>query len=319
MKLNWHCLKCQIKTHDVSKGAMLINQFLCVAKRLITGIFLFSLLSACSVQNLLLRNAGDILSKETSAADEDLELLMHASAYHLKLSESLLQEIPDHSKLAESVARGFTQYAFVFLMDEADRIESDSLQKANQLRTRAAKMLMRAQSNGLKTLNLLYPQLGSYLNKPAQRPGFKIRPEDTGLVYWTMTAWAGGISLSKDSPDVVADLPQVLRLAELAWQASPQYDQGALASMMGTLELAKPGGQNSLAEKYFDMAIAWRGRQIAPLISKAENWAVATQNRSAFEQLLKQAIDLGHNKSDLINTVMIRRARWLLDNADNLF
>jgi predicted anti-sigma-YlaC factor YlaD len=298
---------------------MLINQSLYGAKRLITGLFLFSLLSACSVQNLLLRNAGDILSKETSASDEDLELLMHASAYHLKLSESLLQEIPNHAKLAESVARGYTQYAFVFLMDEADRIESDSLQKANQLRTRAAKILMRAQSNGLKTLNLLYPQLGTYLNNPAQRPAFKIKPEDTGLVYWTMTAWAGGISLSKDSPDVVADLPQVLRLAELAWQASPQYDQGALASMMGTLELAKPGGQNGTAEKYFDMAIAWRESQIAPLISKAENWAVATQNRSAFEQLLKQAIDLGHNKSDLINTVMTRRARWLLDNADNLF
>lgn len=319
MKLNWHCFKCQIKTHDVSKGAMLINQSLYGAKRLITGLFLFSLLSACSVQNLLLRNAGDILSKETSASDEDLELLMHASAYHLKLSESLLQEIPNHAKLAESVARGYTQYAFVFLMDEADRIESDSLQKANQLRTRAAKILMRAQSNGLKTLNLLYPQLSTYLNNPAQRPAFKIKPEDTGLVYWTMTAWAGGISLSKDSPDVVADLPQVLRLAELAWQASPQYDQGALASMMGTLELAKPGGQNGTAEKYFDMAIAWRESQIAPLISKAENWAVATQNRSAFEQLLKQAIDLGHNKSDLINTVMTRRARWLLDNADNLF
>ena len=319
MKLNWHCFKCQIKTHDVSKGAMLINQSLYGAKRLITGLFLFSLLSACSVQNLLLRNAGDILSKETSASDEDLELLMHASAYHLKLSESLLQEIPNHAKLAESVARGYTQYAFVFLMDEADRIESDSLQKANQLRTRAAKILMRAQSNGLKTLNLLYPQLGTYLNNPAQRPAFKIKPEDTGLVYWTMTAWAGGISLSKDSPDVVADLPQVLRLAELAWQASPQYDQGALASMMGTLELAKPGGQNGIAEKYFDMAIAWRESQIAPLISKAENWAVTTQNRSAFEQLLKQAIDLGHNKSDLINTVMTRRARWLLDNADNLF
>jgi predicted anti-sigma-YlaC factor YlaD len=89
--------------------------------------------------------------------------------------------------------------------------------------------------------------------------------------------------------------------------------------MMGTLELAKPGGQNVNAEKYFDLAIEWRGSQISPLISKAENWAVATQNRAAFERLLKQAIDVGHTKSDLINTVMTRRARWLLDSADNLF
>jgi predicted anti-sigma-YlaC factor YlaD len=89
--------------------------------------------------------------------------------------------------------------------------------------------------------------------------------------------------------------------------------------MMGTLELAKPGGQNVNAEKYFDLAIEWRSGQISPLISKAENWAVATQNRAAFERLLKQAIDVGHTKSDLINTVMTRRARWLLDSADNLF
>lgn len=69
---------------------------------LLAGTFFLLFLSACSVQQHLLRNAGDVLSKETSATDDDLELLMHASAYHLKISESLLEEIPDHIKLAES-------------------------------------------------------------------------------------------------------------------------------------------------------------------------------------------------------------------------
>jgi hypothetical protein len=134
-----------------------------------------------------------------------------------------------------------------------------------------------------------------------------------------MTAWAGAISLSKDSPDVVADLPEVLRMAELAWQANPQFDQGALASMMGTLELAKPGGKPETAEKYFNLAIEWRGNQVAPLISKAENWAVATQNKEAFKLLLNQAIELARTQNDLTNTVMRRRAQWLLDNTDNIF
>ncbi len=285
----------------------------------LTASLLIALLTGCSVQHQLLNRAGDLLSAETVSIDDDLELLMHASAYQLKLSESLLQEIPDHLKLAESVTRGYTQYAFVFLMDEADRVESESIQKASVLRARAAKMLTRAKSAGLKSLLRQYPDLkdqlqGKRINKPVT-----ISKQDAGLVYWSMAAWAGAISLSKDSPDVVADLPEVLRLSELAWQAHPQFDQGALASMMGTLELAKPGGKPEAAEKYFDLAIEWRGNQVAPLISKAENWGVATQNKEAFTQLLNQAIELSKSQNDLTNTVMRRRAQWLLESTDNLF
>jgi hypothetical protein len=237
----------------------------------------------------------------------------------LKLSESLLQEIPDHIKLAEAVTRGYTQYAFVFLMDEADRMESESIQKASVLRGRAAKMMTRAKTVGLKSLAQHYPDLKGHLQGKGAKQAIKIKKQDAGLVYWSMTAWAGAISLSKDSPDVVADLPEVLRMAELAWQANPQFDQGALASMMGTLELAKPGGKPEAAEKYFNLAIEWRGNQVAPLISKAENWAVATQNKEAFKLLLNQAIELARSQNDLTNTVMRRRAQWLLDNTDNLF
>jgi hypothetical protein len=204
-------------------------------------------------------------------------------------------------------------------MDEADRVESESIQKASVLRARAAKMMTRAKTVGLKSLAHHYPDLKDHLQGKSVKQAIKIKKQDAGLVYWSMTAWAGAISLSKDSPDVVADLPEVLRMAELAWQAHPQFDQGALASMMGTLELAKPGGKPEAAEKYFNLAIEWRGNQVAPLISKAENWAVATQDKEAFKLLLNQAIELARSQNDLTNTVMRRRAQWLLDNTDNLF
>jgi hypothetical protein len=134
-----------------------------------------------------------------------------------------------------------------------------------------------------------------------------------------MTSWAGAISLSKDNPDVVADLPQVIQLASLIWQVNPKFDNGALASMMGTLELAKPGGNIEKAEKYFDLAIEWRKDQVAPLVSKAENWAVTAQNKEAFKILLQKAIDTSGLQNSLSNTVMVRRAHWLLDSIDNLF
>jgi hypothetical protein len=288
-------------------------------KFIFTGTLCLSLLTGCSVQNFALQNVGNLLSKESVSTDDDLELLQHASAYHLKLSESILQEIPDHVQLAESVTRGYAQYAYVFLMDEADRSESVSVQNASLLRSRAARMLSRAKNTGLKTLSLYYPGLIDQLEGKANANTLAISQSHVGLTYWSMTAWAGAISLSKDSPDVVADLPAVFKLSELAWKANPAYDHGALASMMGTLELAKPGGKVEAAQEFYDLAIQWRGNQIAPLVSKAENWAVATQNKEAFVQLLQQAIDLSEKQKDLTNTVMGRRARWLLDSVDNYF
>jgi predicted DNA-binding ribbon-helix-helix protein len=311
--------KCTIKLIKKEKVSGLFNSIFRPSWLLIAGVFFTIFLTGCSVQNQLLRNAGDLLSKEMSSSEEDLELLMHASAYHLKVSETLLQEIPDHVKLSESVTRGFTQYAFVFLMDEADRKESESIQIASQLRVRAAKMLMRAKSHGLITLSLKYQSLAASLQNTSQSQTLTISPDDVGLAYWTMTSWAGAISLSKDSPDIVADLPQVLKLAQMAWQANPKFDHGALASMMGTLELARPGGKTANAEKYFDLGIQWRKDQIAPLVSKAENWAVATQDQDTFKKLLNQAIENAKDKTDLTNTVMVRRARWLLTETDNLF
>ena len=288
-------------------------------QHLVTSILFVSLLAGCSAQNYLLNSAGTLLSKDSTSKEDDLELLMHASAYHLKLSESLLLEIPSHTKLAEAVTRGFTQYAFVFLMDEADRLESESIQKATQLRLRAAKMLYRAKEHGYKTLNIKYPAIDTHLQSIKSGPAISIDREDVGLTYWAMTSWAGAISLSKDKPDSVADLPQVIKLADLAWKAQPEFDNGALASMMGTLELAKPGGKLEQAEKYFNLAIDWRGNQIAPLVSKAENWAVAAQNKDIFKQLLLQAVQDGQVQTDLTNIIMLRRAKWLLDSIDNFF
>jgi hypothetical protein len=288
-------------------------------KSLVIGLLLIGGLTGCSTQTYLTEKAGDLLSKETLTQEDDLELLMHASAYHLKISEALLKEIPQHTKLSESVTRGFTQYAFVFLMDEADRLESESIQKASLLRSRAAKMLMRAKSSGLETLNLKYAKLNQYLLLNSPNQTLQLNNNDVGLVYWVMTSWAGAISLSKDNPDIVADLPQVFKLANLAWTANPKFEQGSLASMMGTLELAKPGNQIKKAEYFFDLGIEWRGQQIAPLVSKAENWAVATQNKETFKRLLELAILEGQDKNDLTNTIMTRRAQWLLASTDNLF
>jgi predicted anti-sigma-YlaC factor YlaD len=126
--------------------------------------------------------------------------------------------------------------------------------------------------------------------------------------------------MSKDDPEVVADLPLSMRLAELAWRVDPTYGQGALASLMGALEGAKVGGSRQKAQAYYDQAIALgKGLEAGPFVAKAEGVALPAEDRKQFEKLLKQAIDISQQHRSLQNEVMRERAQWLLSNVDDLF
>ena len=285
---------------------------------ILCGVVVLSL-SACSLRQHLIRQAADEMSQQ-SVDEEDIGLAREASAFYLKMSESLLRAVPGHVALAQSVTSGLTQYAYAFLSNEADRLESNSLAQAQVLRERAARMFERAQKQGWAALTLRHPDLAKQLRTTgADSPG-RLQPDEVGLAYWTAAAWGGQISLSKDAPDVVADLPLVVNLATWAWPTNPAYGDGALASLMGTLELARPGGSRARALAYWDQAIEIsRGQSPGPYVAKAEGWAVDQQDRAAFEAWLKKAIEVSQGKRDLSSQIMRERAQWLLSIADDIF
>lgn len=276
-------------------------------------------LPACSVRHHLLQQAAEEISQQ-SVEEEDIGLAREASAFYLKVAEGMLRALPQHVPLAQSVTSGLTQYAYAFLSTQADRVESQSLQQAQALRERAARMFERAKNQGLRTLMIQDPDLLKPIDpslRVKQRP---LKPEAVGLAYWTAAAWGGQISLSTDSPEVVADLPLAASLAHQAWQVDPRYGNGALASLMGTLELARPGGSRPRALQYFDQAMqVSQGQNPGVWVAKAEGWAVDQQDRPSFEAWLTKAIEVSAGKRDLSSQIMRERAQWLLSQADNIF
>ena len=140
------------------------------------------------------------------------------------------------------------------------------------------------------------------------------------MAYWAAASWGGYIALSKDDPDAVADLPAVIRLARMAWEVSPNHGDGALASLMGTLEAARPGGSLKQAVAYFDQALVAGGEKNAgTFVAKAEAIALSAGDRAAFDQLLEKALAASAARRDLPNEVMRTRAAWLQSIADDLF
>ncbi len=281
-----------------------------------------SLLGACSPGQMVVRNLADQLAAQGQSSEEDLELARDAGAFYLKLSESVLRQAPGHAALAQAVAGGFTQYAYAFVAFEADQLEGKDARGAQRLRERAARLYRRARDHAIAALEQAHPGFAKALASPDRAVWPRLQPDQIGLAYWGAAAWGGMISLSKDDPEVVADLPLAMGLARLAWEAEPDYAQGGLASLMGNFEAAQPGRAKQALD-YFDRAITLSGgKNAGAYVAKAEGHAQPTGDRSLFEALLNKALAVRDEPGSplaLQNEVMRRRAKWLMETAGDLF
>jgi TRAP transporter T-component len=274
-------------------------------------------LTACSTQALVSGAMADALAAQGQAEEDDLQLAREASAFYLKLSESVLAQTPAHTGLATAVSSGFTQYAYAFVAFEADKLETVDAKAALLQRQRAARLYTRAQGHGLRALTLQQPGLAAAL--ASDRP-LGLRADQAGLAYWTAAAWAASISLSKDQPERVADLPQAIRLAQAADALAPTLDGGGLASLLGTLEAARSGGSSQRAAAYFARAAqAAAQRHAGVFVAEAEALALPAGDRPRFEALLNEALRVAQAHRNLANEVMRARAQWLLSTLDDRF
>ncbi len=288
--------------------------------RVCGAVLVAVLLSACSARQLIVQSLGNELASQGAAVEEDVGLAREASAFYLKLSESLLNESPGNLKLAEAVCAGLSQYAFAFVAFEAEKIAASDAQAAYRTNERAKRLYLRAHRHAMRALELSSPGFAAKLAQPKPGQWPVLSKDQVGLAYWAAASWGGYISLSKDVPDAVADLPLAYRLAGLAWKLDPQHDGGGLASLMGSFEASVPGGSLNRAAQFFDDAIAiGGGKNAGPLVAKAENIAQAQGQREDFELLLRKAMAASELRRDLANEVMRARAQWLLQTADDLF
>jgi TRAP transporter T-component len=278
------------------------------------------LLCACSPRQLIVERIGNELASQGGAAEEDLQLAHEAAAFYLKLSESILREDPGNLRLAEAVAGGFTRYAYAFVAFEAERSEHKDARAAQKMRERAARLYARAHRHAMAALERSTPGFALALANPDAARWPHLTDAQVGVAYWAAASWGGLISLSKDDPELVADLPLAMRLAGIAWAKAPDFGEGSLASLMGSFEAGRPGGSAKQAAAYFDRAVtAGGGKNAGVFVARAEGIALPAGDRAAFEALLREALAAAANRRDLQNAVMAERAQWLLDTADDLF
>lgn len=296
--------------------------------RMILPLLCCLLAAGCSIKRTAVNKLGDALagSGTTFASDDDPELIKSAVPFSLKLMESLLSESPDHAGLLQAAASGFTQYSYAFVQQEADEIEAADVARAEALRARAKRLYLRARNYGLRGLEVAHT---GFTNQLATKPAVavtQLSKRDVPMAYWTAAAWGAAISLGKDDPALLAEIPQVEALIDRALALDEAYAEGAIHSFLISYEPLRQGASGSGAErsrKHFERAIQLsHGQQAAPYVAFAEAVCVEQQNAKEFDEMLGRALAIQpdeHPETRLVNLIMQRRATWLQSKRDELF
>lgn len=284
--------------------------------------------TGCSLKKIAANQIGNALagSGTTFASDEDPELVREAIPFTLKLVESILEETPDHARLRTAAAAYFTQYAYGFLQLEADYIEIEDYEKAEAMRERAKKLFIRGRNHGLLRLELSNPHLRSDLEQTPREAVQSLGIKLTEAIYWTAAAWGSAISLGKDDPYLIAEIPQMEALIDRALELDPNWNRGAIHNFLITYEMVRqPMGQDPETESraHFEKTVeATQGKLLSPYISLAESVSVQIQDINEFDSLLETALSIDIDEypdARLVNLLMKKRAEWLLSQKEELF
>ncbi|HEU5283408.1 MAG TPA: TRAP transporter TatT component family protein, partial [Burkholderiales bacterium] len=238
-------------------------------------------LPGCSVRQYALTKTADALAESGSAfaSDDDPELIRAAAPFSLKAIESVLADNPDHVGLLTAAARGFTQYAYAFVQQEGEAQEATDIARATQTLERARRLYRRGRDYGLRGLQVSHPGLPAQLQRDARAAVAGTTRADVPLLYWTAAAWAALINLSKDVPQIVAEVPSMQALIDRAAELDEAWDAGAIHTFLISYEPARQGAAGDAlarSQAHFERALALtEGRQAAPFVALAETVAVS--------------------------------------------
>jgi predicted anti-sigma-YlaC factor YlaD len=286
------------------------------------------LLSGCSVKKFAINKVGDSLANSgtTYASDDDPDLVGQAVPFGLKLMEGLLAESPKHRGLLFAASSGFTEYAYAYVQEPSDELESEDLARANFLKARARRLYLRARDYGLRGLETKHPEFETSLREDSKKAVRSTTRRDVPLLYWTAVSWGAAIALSKDRPDLVAEQPLVETLIDRAYELDPDFAHGAIDQFLISYESARQGANGDFASRskqHFERAVTLTsGQSASPFVAYAESVSAPKQNRGEFEALLRKALAVDPDARPewrLSNLIEQRRARWLLSREEELF
>ncbi|MDX1388608.1 MAG: TRAP transporter TatT component family protein, partial [Acidobacteriota bacterium] len=131
--------------------------------------------------------------------------------------------------------------------------------------------------------------------------------------------------LGKDRPEIIADLPAVIAVMKRGLELDEAFNEGSIHEVMIVLESlgANMGGSIEKAREHYARAVELsKGTRASPHLTLATSVSIPEQDRDEFEMLMAKTLEIDPDIAvgwRLYNLIVQKRARYLLDHADDYF
>lgn len=242
----------------------------------------------------------------------DLQMVQDGAPAYLLLMDGLLAQNPDNAGLLLQSSRLKSAYTAAFVSDP---------ERARLLAGQAFRDAERAVCVSLKNAcglrNRNYAEYEVWLERR--------KASELDLLYQLGGSWAGWIQANGDDFAAIAELGRVKALMQRIAEIDETYDHGGPHLYLGVFETLLPpamGGRPEVGRRHFETAIEIsHGEFLMTKVMFADQYARLVFDRDLHDELLKEvlAADPAGPGLTLINTVAQRRAKQLLDSADDYF
>lgn len=277
---------------------------------------LVMLLSACALnQKMTVVGAASLVQDVAAAASKqpDLRVVREGMPAYLLLMDGMVEGWPDNDRLLLAAAQAYSSFASVVALEEknpfGDVLVSRS--KAYALRALAARGLPDPAASPFEAFDAAVRRMPR---------------EDIAYAFWGGSCWAGWVAANINSIEAIADLPRIEALMRRALALDESYYYGGPHLFMGIWYASRPpvaGGSLERAEEHFRRAIEiGQGKFLMTQVYFADVYCRKTMDRERFTATLQAVLEAPADavpELTLLNTVAQRKARALLDQADDIF
>jgi hypothetical protein len=280
--------------------------------------------SGCSLKKTVINSTGLFMDDvvDEFLAESDFEFAREAGPANLKLLDGLIKGSNyENDGLLIKGCKLYSMYAMAFFEDEGTDKKSEKINMK-----RAANFYKRAYEYGMKIM-LKNPDFKA-VSEGSLDDFIKVMPAfgktDIDTLFWTAFAWGSYINLNRNSASDIADLPKVVAMINRVIEIDTGYFYG-IPHLFLIVNYSMPamfGGDLEKAKaEYMKIKEISGAKFIIADFFMAKFYAVQSQNKEMFEQLLKGIAEADPNiiPENIFTQVAKRKAELLLAKENDIF
>jgi len=282
--------------------------------RLIITMLMMTILSACSMDQMLVRASMPMIKGGIHALNQetDLELAESAIPTNIELLEGMIIIDPENIELHSYAAQAYYGMAYGFNEDHRKK--------------RASSFYVRGRKHGLTALALSGATNLLGATEALETDLKKLDEDDVPALFWTASNWAKWIDLNRDKPEGLAQLHRPTAMMQRVLELDENYYFGSAHMYFGVYYGGRSrmfGGDFDKARHHFDKAReATEGKLLVADLLQAQYLARQEFDQDDFHDRLTKIINSPDDllpELALLNAIAKRKAHILLSKEEEWF